>query len=201
METQNKDKLILAYNKLKEELNTQRDSETLKKYEILNKAYKLGKKIYGNTYSISKLSLDFELPFTTTKRILSLTKANNKTWELIKSGKMSAFKAAMILCSKHLTYQDEVMQMVIKNNLSTYDIKNIKIKNYDDVKREKLRIAVERGFSREDSAFHAFINTINRLNELLNLNEDFLTKNKRDTIRKELSKLNKRIETYIEIEE
>jgi len=193
----NKQQLTLAYNKLKKQLDTQRDSETLKKFEILNKAYEIGKKLHGAYFTAMRLSIDFELPYTTTKRILSLRKANKTTWDLIKSKKVSVFKVAMVLCLKEVTYQDEIIQMVIKNNLSTYDIKSLRIENYKDIKKERLRIAVEKGFARQETAYNSFYNTLKRMNELLNLEKIYLPEKKIDSLKKELKNLKERIEEYL----
>jgi hypothetical protein len=99
-------KYLIAYNKLKKELDKERHSETLRKYRILYKAYELGKKIYKSSFSTMKLSLDFDMPYTTTKRILTLKNANIKTWKKIKEGKITSFKVTQILLNKNNHYQD-----------------------------------------------------------------------------------------------
>ena len=71
------------FDKLKEELSDINHDATLRKYEILSEAYEIGKKIYGRGYSYFRLSFDFEVPYTTVRRICSLDRANFNTWKLI----------------------------------------------------------------------------------------------------------------------
>ena len=108
--------LIKEYESLKLDFEKALDSETLRKYRILSKAYKIGKKINGTRFSIRQLSFDFNCPMSTCKRVLSLDRANRNTWQLIKEKKITAFKAAMVLATKDTTFQDEVINMVIKDN-------------------------------------------------------------------------------------
>jgi len=195
---ENRDKLLLAYNKLKSEMDDERHSETLRKFKILNKAYDLGIKIYGkNSFSIARLSWDFDMPYTTTKRILALRKANKRTWELIKEKKITAFKVAMVLLQKNNFFQDEIIDLVIKDNLSTFQIKSLKIKDLKDIQRERLKVAVERGFSRSHSAYTSFLNTIERLEILLQLKETELPKSKIPELKEKLLTINKKIEKYL----
>jgi len=195
----NKEKLILSYKKLKEQLDKQRSSETLKKYKILSKAYKLGKQIYGkNNFSIWQLALDFELPYSTTKRILALNKANKNTWKLINEGKISAFKVAMVLLKKDSFYQDETIKMVIEENLSTYQIKSLKIKNLEDIQKERLRLAVENGFARASTAWYSFRYTLERLNELLIMDTNMLPKSKLPELKNKIKDLKQKLEKYME---
>jgi len=194
-----KEKLILSYKKLKEQLDKQRSSETLKKYKILSKAYKLGKQIYGkNNFSIWQLALDFELPYETTKRILALDKANKNTWELINEGKISAFKVAMVLLKKDSYYQDETIKMVIEENLSTYQIKSLKIKDLEDIQKERLRLAVENGFARASAAWYSFRHTLERLNELLIMDTNMLPKSKLPELKNKIKDLKQKLEKYME---
>ena len=100
--------------------------ETIKKWNVLSKAYKLGKKMYGNGYNTFRLSEDFDIPYTTAKRILSLDRATKKSWDLINKGKISAFRVAQICMTKNHKYQDEIVKTVIKDNLSTSQVKKLK---------------------------------------------------------------------------
>lgn len=145
--------------------------ETLKKYKILSKVYELGKKYYGTLYSQVTLSIEMDLPYTTVKRILSLRHANKNTWKLINDGKLSTFKAAMICMQVNKEKQDDVVKLVLKDNLSTYQIKKIRV--YDeDPKMEKLQKAIESGFERKNAAHESIINLIHRLEKMLDINID-----------------------------
>lgn len=195
---EDKESLILAYNKLKEELDKERHSETLRKYKILSKAYDLGIEIYGrDKFSVNRLSLDFDLPYTTTKRILALRKANKRTWKLIKDKKITSFKVAMCLMRKNTLYQDEIIDMVMKDNLSTFQIRSLKVKNLQDIKKERLKVAVERGFYRNDVACNSFLYTLERLEELLKLKRENLPKSKIPVIIKKLKDIQGKINDFI----
>ena len=197
MNSTERESLILAYNKLKEELDKERHSETLRKYKILSKAYNLGVQIYGrNGFSVNRLSIDFDIPYTTVKRILALSKANKRTWKLIKDKKITSFKVAMCLMRKNSHYQDEIIDMVIKDNLSTYQIRSLRVKNLKDIQKERLKVAVERGFVRSHTASSSFINTIERLEELLKLKKEDLPQSKIPFIVGKLRELQSKIDKF-----
>ena len=185
------------YNQLKKDMDKERSSETLKKYKILSEAYKIGKKIYGHSFSYATLAFDFELPYTTVKRVVALDRANRNTWKKINSGKISAFKVAQICSTKSITYQDEIVDLVIEKNYSTYQIKELKINSLKDVKKERLKLAVEKGFSRKDSAFCSFCVAIGRIEVLLQLRKKYLSKKKYPIIIEKLKKLDKQIKQFI----
>jgi len=189
--------LLKAYNKLKLDLDKDRHSETLRKYKILSKAYKLGVQIYGkNSFSIMKLALDFDFPYTTCKRILSLDRANKKTWKLINENKISSFKVAQILLKKHHYHQNEAIKLVIDENLSTYQIYSLKTNSLDNIKKERLRISIENGFARASTCYWSFNHTLERLEQLLILDKKFLPKDKIPLLNKKLVKIIKKMEQW-----
>jgi len=175
---ENFEDLKKEFSKLKEEYYKVDTDETLKKWKILSKAYELGKSINGTTYSIFKLSEDFEIPYTTAKRILSLDKANRKTMALIKEKKISAFRVAQICMTKNHKHQDEIINMAVKDNLSTTQIKKLKIDKRGDIKKARLDAALEKGFSRRDVAYRSLRDTLNRLNRLLDMKKEELPESK-----------------------
>lgn len=162
MEKDVRDELEKKYFATKEELDIVRDNETLLKWEVLSKANKLGKRIWGKKFTTKRLSIDMGLPYTTTKRCLALDNATKKSWELLKQRKITAFKLAMVCQLKTNQYQDDIVQIVIKDNLSTYQIKGLKPKSIKDVNEWRHKKAVEKGYSRQDSAFRQLNNWINR---------------------------------------
>ena len=194
---ENKKKLKLKYFAKKEQLNKLRDNATLENYKILSEAHKLGKQIWNSRFTLIKLAEDMDMPYTTVHRCLSLSKANKSAWELVKDGKLSVFKLAMICSLKSKTYQDEIIKMVVKDNLSTYQIKTLKINQIEDVNIERHRLAVENGYSRKSSAYYNFHNWINRGKLFLTMDIDKLPKDKIPVIKEELEKLNKRIKLYL----
>jgi len=185
------------YNQLRKDMNDERSSETLRKYKILSKASLLGKIIHGRHFTYVTLAFDFELPYTTVKRVCSLSKANKNTWKKIKSGKISAFKVAQICSTKCITYQDEIVDLVIEKNYSTYQIKELKINSSKDIKKEKLKLAVEKGFSRKSSAFLSLCITIGRMETLLLMNKNHLPTKKYSLLSKKLKSLDKQIKEFI----
>lgn len=175
------------YDDLKIQLETLNHNSTLEKYKILSEAYKIGKKINGSKYSYFRLSFDFEVPYTTVKRICSFDKANSRTWQLIKDKRITSFKAVQVLHQHGATYQDELIDMVIKNNLTTYDIRNLRCKTLKEVKEQRLTIAVEKGFARENTAYLSFKNTVDRLNILLSLKPSQFPKTKLASLKKDIA--------------
>ena len=185
------------YFKQKILLDAIRDDVTLKRWKVLSKAYKLGKSIWGNKFTVVRLAEDMGTPYSTVQRCLSLNKANKRTWALIKAKKISVFRVALILQTKCITYQDKIIDLVIEDNLSTYQIKTLKIDQIEDVNVERHRLAIENGYSRERSAYYSFNNWIDRGKIFLLMDIDKLPKDKVPVIKEELEKLNKGIKLYL----
>lgn len=196
--TANKRITSKRYDQLKKQYQKQLGEETLRRYYILKEAFDIGRKLKGTNYTYITLSIDFEIPYSTCKRILSLRKANSTTWKLINEGKISSFKAAMVLHQKSVTYQDELIQTVIKNNLSTYNIKDLKDGSLKEVNDNRLRIAVDKGFSRKHSAYHSFRRYLGRVNEMTLINLDNLPERKLPELKKELANTSKHITKFME---
>lgn len=192
-----KHSLKKRYFQSKEQLDIIRSDETLAKWKVLSKAYRLGKRIWGNSFTRQRLAFDMDLPYTTTHRCLSLDKANKRTWKLIRAKKISASRVAYICQTKSKTYQDEIIDLVISKNYSTYQIKQLRINNLKDIDKEKLRLELEPKFSQKGHAARSFEIWINKGKLLLLLKEKALSKQKYAEIKEELKGLNKRIERYI----
>lgn len=190
-------KLKVQYFKSKEELDIIRHNTTLVKWKILSNAYKIGKKIWKTKFTKQRLAYDMDISMTTVLRCLALDRANKKSLRLLKANKISAFKLAMICQLKSITYQDEIVDLVIKDNLSTYKIKSLKIDKLSDINKERHRLAVEIGYSRQSSAAENFQRWINRGKLFLILKEKALSKTKYIEIKEELKDLNRRIELYL----
>ena len=195
--TKNKEKLKLKYFAKKEQLNKLRDNATLENYKILSEAQKLGKQIWNSHFTLIKLAEDMDMPYTTVHRCMSLSRASKSAWKLVKEGKLTAFKLAMICSLKNKKYQDKIIKIVVKDNLSTYQIKTLTIKQIEDVNVERHRLAVENGYSRERSAYYSFNNWINRGKLFLTMDIDKLPKDKIPVIKEELEKLNRKIKLYL----
>ena len=171
------------YEELKQEYQKETHKETLRKFKILNEAFNIGRKLKGIDYNLITLSIDFEVPYSTCRRVLSLRKANKNTWKLINKGKITSFKAAMVLLQKNVTYQDELIDMVIKENLSTYDIKNLKDGSLKEVNDNRLKIAVDRGFARKHSAYACLCRYLERVDAFSVIDVQNLPKTKYDEIK------------------
>lgn len=196
--TSNKSKLETSYFRHKKQLDEIRDNITLRRWKILSLAYKKGKNIWGSSFTRQKLAFDMDMSLTTVLRCLSLDKANKRSWKLVNEKKLSIFKLAMICFSKNADFQDEIVKMVIEDNLSTYKITQLKINNIKDVNKERQRLACENGYSRKDSAYSNFSNTIDRIKIFLLMDKKHLPENKIKDIEKKLIKLNKDINNYLE---
>jgi hypothetical protein len=191
-----KEELKVKYFASKVELDKIRSDATLAKWKVLSKNYKLGKKIWGHHFTREKLAQDMEMPYTTCLRCLSLDKANANSWKKHKAGKISTFKLAMICHQKSINFQDELVDMVIKDNLSTYEISELRINIVEDINKERHKIAVQQGYSRKSSAAEQFQRWINRGKLFLLMKDKALTKTKQKEIKTQLKELNKRIEWY-----
>lgn len=192
-----KDDLMNKYFKSKEELDAIRSDMTLLKWEILSKAYKLGKKIWGPEFSVQKLAKDMDLPYTTVKRCLALDKASEKSWERLKNGEISAFKLAMICLLKNRTFQDEIVTAVIEDNIPTHKIKAFKARSIKDVNKWRHERAVEKGYARKDSAHIALKGWISRGERMLLLPLSALPEAKHKETIKNLKRLRRILDAYI----
>lgn len=193
----NRQFLLDEYELLKNKYNTIDTDETLKKYRILSKAYKIGKKIYGIHYSISAMAIHFDIPYETCRRIMSLERANKKMWSLIKEGKLSAFKAAQICLTINENVRDKIVDAVVKDNLSTYQIKRLDRPNKGQVNEERLKISIERGFSTQDAAYRSIRDTVKRMNHLLDLKKENFSERRLPEIITMLEELKYLIDTKI----
>ncbi len=181
----------------KDELDIIRDNETLLKWEVLSRANKLGKEIWDKKFTMRKLSEDMGLPYTTTKRCLSLDNATKKSWELLRDKKISAFKLAMVCQLKSNQFQDEIVKAVIEDNLSTTKIKSFNPKNILDVNKWRHQKAVEKGYSRQSSAYYNFKNWINRGSIFILMPISSVGDKNKDDIISRLKTLKLKIDRYI----
>jgi len=181
----------------KDELDIIRDNETLLKWEVLSRANKLGKEIWDKKFTMRKLSEDMGLPYTTTKRCLSLDNATKKSWELLRDKKISAFKLAMVFQLKSNQFQDEIVKAVIEDNLSTTKIKSFNPKNILDVNKWRHQKAVEKGYSRQSSAYYNFKNWINRGSIFILMPISSVGDKNKDDIISRLKTLKLKIDRYI----
>lgn len=183
MEKNKRDALKKKYFASKEDIDTIRDSTTLLKWEILSKANKIGKQIWGHKFTTNQLAIDMGLPYTTTKRCLSLDNATHESWQLLKGKKISAFKLAMVCLLKSKTFQNEIVTAVIEDNMSTHQIKAFKPRSIEDVNKWRHQKAVEAGYSRQESAHRNFKNWITRGSMFMIMPLSSVgTKNKADVI-------------------
>lgn len=198
MRKDSKEKLKETYFASKKELDIIRSDVTLLKWEILSKANKLGKQIWGRSFTVMKLSEDMGLPYTTTKRCLSLDNATPKSWELLRNNKISAYKLAMICQLKKNDFQDEIVDAVIKDNISTSKIKDLKVRNISDVNKWRHKKAVEKGYSRQDSAYRNFKTWIERGRVFMIMPISSVGESKKEEIIEELKLLELKIKRYLE---
>jgi len=197
MDDDTREDLEKKYFASKNEIDIIRDNETLLKWEVLSKANKLGKQLWGSKFTIKKLSEDMGLPYTTTKRCLSLDNASKKSWELLKSKKISAFKLAMVCQLKSKSFQDEIVGAVIEDNLSTTKIKSFNPRNIKDINKWRHQKAIEKGYSRESSAYNNFKNWINRGSIFMIMSISSIGDKNKKNIIAQLKTLKLKIERYI----
>ena len=196
----NKQKLTKQYYDSKKELLAMKDDITLKRWKVLSKAYKLGKQVWGSRFTRERLAEDMDTPYTTVLRCLSLDKVNKRNWKLINEGKISVFKVAQICQSKNITYQDEIVDLVISEDYSTYQIKSLKIGSLKDVSKEKHRIATENGYSRKYSTYSNFNIWIERGSLFLLMDKENIPEKRIIEVYRKLKKISKQIDEYLKTE-
>jgi hypothetical protein len=155
-------KLEGRYFECKQKMDALRDNITLERWKVLSRAYKLGKKIWGSSFTVIKLARDMDMPYTTCKRCLALDRATPETWEQIKKGKISVFKVAMICAEKNYKFQDKIVDMVVKDNLSTPKISKLHIDSIEDMNKVRHELAVENGYANKYNGFYEFERWIDR---------------------------------------
>lgn len=197
MEKNSREALEKKYFATKAELDIVRDNETLLKWEVLSKANKLGKQIWEKKFTTRRLSIDMGLPYTTTKRCLSLDNATPKSWELLKAKKISAFKLAMVCQLKSQIFQDETVAVVIKDNLSTSQIKSFNPRSIEDVNKWRHKNAAQKGYSRQSSAHSHMKNWIERGTIFLLMPISSVGAKNKDDIIERLKLLQLKISKYI----
>lgn len=181
----------------KAELDIIRDNTTLLKWEVLSKAYEIGKEIWGKEFTVKKLSDDMGLPYTTTKRCLSLDNATPKSWELLQKKKISAFKLAMVCQSKRNGFQDEIVEAIIKDNLSTSQIKAFRPNSIKDVNKWRHMKAVANGYSAQESALRNFKTWIDRGTIFMLMPIKSVGKDNKEEVLDSLKLLKLKIDRYI----
>ncbi len=165
-----KEKLENQYEDLKRQMNIEREKYTLVQYEILRKAYSIGKKIERH-FTKQQLAIDFNVSYFKVKRLLSLERMSNKTKQLVKQKKIPLFIVATITSGKNRFFQEEIVDMVIEKGYSSYDIKGIKIDQlsdmhkFEDMRMERVR---KKGYTRIYSSYMGFNRAINNIFIFLN---------------------------------
>lgn len=196
-ETEKRKRKKEHYEDLKRQMETQIDNDTLQKYRILSEAWKIGKELHGPKFTLNSLATDFELAWSTVKRIMSLRRANVGTWKLIDDKKISAYKVAMICSSKNIHYQDEIVEEVIKDNLSARSIKNMRVRQLGDIKLWRVKRALDEGFKNKDNTYHSWVSVIRRLKLFLLMDVDSVRPSKRKDLLERLGDVNEMIEIYL----
>ena len=193
----NKERWKKQYFAKKKELDLINHEATLQKWKILSSAFVCGKKIWGKQMTVQRLADDFEIPYTTANRCLALDKANKRNLALMKKGKISSFRLAMICLLKNNEHQDEIVDIVMEDNLSTYNIKHLNFSNMGDINKARHRLAVEQGYSRKSSAYDNFSNWIDRGKIFMLMDRENLPEDKIADVETKLKELNNMINKYI----
>jgi hypothetical protein len=120
---------------------------------------------------------------------MSLSRASEKIWKLINDGKLSAFKAAQICLTINKSMRDEIVDTVIKDDLSTYQIKRMDLPNKGLIKKERLKVSVEKGYSRQDAAYRSVRDTVERMESILELKKEHFSPGKMPEIIMMLTRL------------
>lgn len=186
------------YEDLKEKATKGKDLYNLHMFAVLTRAYEVGKKIYGQHFSLNKLAEDFGVTRFYIKRVFSLKKANPKTRQLIKEGKISVTKVMEIICKEGATFQDEIVEQVVNNNLKISDIKRLRSFKSLDEHREFQRLkAIETGYSERWAAARGFERAATSIRDALLIHPEELPRKRIDDVRGLLKSINDEIEEYL----
>ncbi len=110
-----KDAKIKNYLEYKNNLDIVRSNITILEWEMLSKANKAGKDIWGKRFTTSILAKDMDMSYVEVDRCLALDKATEQSWFLLKSKKITAFKLAMVCKLKSKRTQDDIVKEVIRD--------------------------------------------------------------------------------------
>ena len=196
-----KDKLKKIQNRLQElkkEFHEQQSINLIREFEILNEYYQLVKSIAGR-YSIEKLAREFEIGWGRCKRIMSLTKANKRTWKLIEQGKVEPYKVSYVLERHGKQEQDEIINDAIKYNLSARTLERIRSTNLKEYKEQLKEKILEEGYTVKSNAHRQFSQTLSRMNMFLLMDIDKFPKSKLSEMYKKIERLNKKTSDWLKI--
>ena len=188
------------YESLLKKYRDFKNRTTLRLYEFLSVGYKMGKQIYGSKgirYTYKKLADDFEMSDRTLKRILSLDRANKRTWRLIKEGKISANNVTYIIRQFGREGQDEIVDATIKYNLTTEDIHNYNFDDIQKLKYGKSRITIDKGYSQVSHAYRKVHNAIDQFSLVFLMDMEDFSDNKKTEMIDLLTKVNKRLTKFV----
>ena len=113
--------LIQEFFRLESEKDKYTNTRTWRQFIILKKAMEIGKRI-NSFYGIITLSNDFRISMKHCKRLLSLSNCTQRTKKLIREGKISANKVAIITFEKPLSMQKEIIDWAIFNKSTNIEI-------------------------------------------------------------------------------
>ena len=197
LKKEDRNNLLKKFSLLKLKIKKLNDKYTWFIYKLLLDAYRIGKKL-NHRYTYKDLEEDFDIEHYLVTRIMALTKANEKTWKLIKNNKISLDKVSYILRRHRAKRQNEIIPIAIKNNLTLKQIyKLFREGTPEEVMLARTNLAIENNFHESYTAWRSLNNAILRIRKCLLIKIDKLPKKKQPLIIKDLKKLNKELEKKI----
>ena len=195
---EDRNSLLKKFSLLKLEVKKLNNKYTYFMYKLLLKGYNIGKKL-NRKYTYEDLEDDFDIEHHLVIRIMSLTKANEKTWKLIKRNKISLDKVSYILRRHRAKKQDEIIAIAIKNNLTLKNIYKLFMEgSREEVMLARTNLAIENGFNESYTAWRSLNDAILRMRRCLLIKINKLPKKKQPIILNDLKKLKKQIGGKIE---
>jgi len=122
MKTSKMIELRERYDELILEMTSLNNNHALDYYKIVKEASEIGFEIFGVNFSQQKLSVDFGISRKSVGRCLALNNMNKKTQKLVETGKISASKILPILFNSNQDYQNEIIQKIMKDNITQEQI-------------------------------------------------------------------------------
>jgi len=192
-----KSKLEKKYAELQNQVENLKKKYTEELFKILNEAYRIGKIIHGNRFNYKQLARDFKLSVETVRRILSLRRANRRTWKLIKEGKIPIYKVTYVLTRRATYFQDELIDLIINKNLTVEDIVRLRKGSLDEINDARQNKSIKEGYAQRLNAYRAIIHLIERMEKVLEIKPVDIPASKIYLLKNRLEGLNKKIRKYI----
>jgi len=161
-----KEQLEKRYGQLRQQIEKNVEKHIRKQYHFLSEAYSIGKELHGRPFGYKDLANDFKMSFPSVVRLMSLKKANARTWRLIDDGKISVRMASLILHRASEVRQDTLIDTIINEGFTSTDIMNMTTKSAEEFNEDKMNISIQKGYAQRQHAWRAINTALKRIDSV-----------------------------------